>query len=42
VNGEAVYGAGASPFGHEFGEYVRDAKDSVRGQRLFLHKPSGA
>jgi alpha-L-fucosidase len=36
VNGEAVYGAGASPFGHEFGEYAsRDAKD-VRGQRLFL------
>jgi alpha-L-fucosidase len=36
VNGEAVYGAGPSPFGHEFGEYTsRDAKD-VRGQRLFL------
>jgi alpha-L-fucosidase len=36
VNGEAVYGAGPSPFGFEFGEYTsRDAKD-VRGQRLFL------
>src|SRR3954462_4724305 len=36
VNGEAVYGAGASPFGAEFGEYTsREAKD-VRGQRLFL------
>ena len=36
VNGEAVYGAGRSPFGTEFGEYTsRDAKD-VRGQRLFL------
>ena len=36
VNGEAVYGAGPSPFGPEFGEYTsRDAKD-VRGQRLFL------
>lgn len=36
VNGEAVYGAAASPFGAEFGEYTsKDAKD-VRGQRLFL------
>ena len=36
VNGEAVYGAGASPFGEEFGESSpRDAKD-VRGQKLFL------
>jgi alpha-L-fucosidase len=36
VNGEAVYGAGASPFGEEFGEYsARDATD-VRGQKLFL------
>ena len=35
VNGEAVYGAGASPFGDEFGEYTaRGAKD-VRGQKLF-------
>jgi len=36
VNGEAVYGAGVSPFGDEFGEYSsRGAKD-VRGQKLFL------
>lgn len=36
VNGEAVYGAGTSPFGGEFGEYTsKDAKD-VRGQKLFL------
>ena len=36
VNGEAVYGAGASPFGEEFGEArARGGKD-VRGQPLFL------
>jgi alpha-L-fucosidase len=36
VNGEAVYGAGTSPFGEEYGEYTaRGAKD-VRGQKLFL------
>jgi alpha-L-fucosidase len=36
VNGEAVYGAGVSPFGEEYGEYSsRGAKD-VRGQKLFL------
>jgi alpha-L-fucosidase len=36
VNGEAVYGAGPSPFGSEFGEQTsRGAKD-VRGQPLFL------
>ena len=36
VNGEAVYGAGVSPFGDEYGEYSsRGAKD-VRGQKLFL------
>ena len=36
VNGEAVYGAGPSPFGDEFGEWTsRGAKD-VRGQKLFL------
>ncbi len=35
-NGEAVYGAGTSPFGEEFGEWTsRNAKD-VRGQKLFL------
>jgi alpha-L-fucosidase len=36
VNGDAVYGAGPSPFGDEFGEYSpRGAKD-VRGNKLFL------
>jgi alpha-L-fucosidase len=36
VNGEAVYGAGISPFGDEYGEYSsRGAKD-VRGNKLFL------
>ena len=36
VNGEAVYGAGPSPFGDEFGEpSARGAKD-VRGNALFL------
>jgi alpha-L-fucosidase len=36
VNGDAVYGAGPSPFGEEFGEpSARGAKD-VRGQSLFL------
>jgi alpha-L-fucosidase len=36
TNGEAVYGAGPSPFGEEFGEFsARGAKD-VRGNRLFL------
>src|SRR4029078_11887992 len=36
VNGEAVYGAGPSPFGDEIGEYsARGAKD-VRGNKLFL------
>jgi alpha-L-fucosidase len=36
VNGEAVYGAGASPFGGEFGEYTSRGGKDVRGQRLFL------
>ncbi len=36
ANGEAVYGAGVSPFGEEFGEWSsKNAKD-VRGQKLFL------
>jgi alpha-L-fucosidase len=36
INGEAVYGAGMSPFGEEFGEWTsKDAKD-VRGGKLFL------
>jgi len=38
VNGEAVYGAGATPFGAELGEFSsRGAKD-VRGDRLFLQQ----
>ena len=36
VNGEAVYGASASPFGTEFGEYTARGGKDVRGQRLFL------
>jgi len=36
MNGDAVYGAGNSPFGEEYGEYSsRGAKD-VRGAKLFL------
>jgi alpha-L-fucosidase len=36
ANGEAVYGAGPSPFGGEFGEWTsKNAKD-LRGQKLFL------
>ena len=36
VNGEAVYGAGVSPFGEEFGEYSAKGGKDVRGQKLFL------
>jgi alpha-L-fucosidase len=36
VNGEAVYGAGVSPFGEEFGEYSAKGSKDVRGQKLFL------
>jgi alpha-L-fucosidase len=37
VNGEAVYGAGVSPFGDEYGEYAsRAGAKDVRGQKLFL------
>ena len=36
VNGEAVYGAGPTPFGEELGEQTsKEAKD-LRGDRLFL------
>ena len=39
INGDAVYGAGQSPFGDEFGEpTAKDAKD-LRGQKLFLVNP---
>jgi alpha-L-fucosidase len=36
VNGDAVYGAGVSPFGEEFGEYSAKGMKDVRGQKLFL------
>jgi len=37
-NGEAVYGAGPTPWGDELGEYTsREAKD-VRGNKLYLHR----
>jgi alpha-L-fucosidase len=36
VNGEAVYGAGQSPFGEEFGEWTSKNARDLRGQRLFL------
>ena len=36
ANGEAVYGAGASPFGDEFGEYTAHGAKNVRGEKLFL------
>jgi alpha-L-fucosidase len=36
VNGEAIYGAGHSPFGEEFGEYTAKGSKDVRGQKLFL------
>jgi alpha-L-fucosidase len=36
VNGEAVYAAGPSPFGEEFGEYSARGALDVRGQKLFL------
>jgi len=35
VNGEAVYGAGRSPFGEEFGEFSAKTKDR-NGQPIFL------
>jgi alpha-L-fucosidase len=36
VNGEAVYGAGPSPFGEEFGEFSARGGKDIRGQKLFL------
>jgi alpha-L-fucosidase len=36
VNGEAVYGAGVSPFGEEFGEPSSRGARDVRGNPLFL------
>lgn len=35
VNGEAIYGAGRSPFGAEFGDYATNLKDRT-GQPVFL------
>jgi alpha-L-fucosidase len=36
VNGEAVYGAGVSPWGDEYGEWTSKNGKDVRGQKLFL------
>jgi alpha-L-fucosidase len=36
VNGEAVYGAGATPFGDELGEPSAKGAKNVRGEPLFL------
>jgi alpha-L-fucosidase len=36
VNGEAVYGAGVSPWGDEYGEWTTKNGKDVRGQKLFL------
>jgi len=36
VNGDAVYGAGRTPFGEEFGEWTSKNARDVRGQKLFL------
>jgi alpha-L-fucosidase len=36
VNGEAVYGAGMSPFGDEYGEWTSKDAHDLRGQKLFL------
>jgi len=36
VNGEAVYGAGPTPFGEELGEYAASGAKDLRGQKLYL------
>ena len=36
LNGDAVYGAGPSPFGDEFGEWTSNNAKDVRGQKRFL------
>ena len=36
VNGEAVYGAGPTPFGGELGEYAASGAKDLRGQKLYL------
>jgi alpha-L-fucosidase len=35
-NGDAIFGAGPSPFGSEFGEYTARGSVDVRGSKLFL------
>ena len=42
VNGEAVYGAGPSPFGDEFGEPSAKGAKDVRGELLVYQQTSGA
>ena len=36
VNGEAVYGAGPTPFGEELGEFAASGAKDLRGQKLYL------
>jgi len=36
INGEAVYGAGVSPFGQEYGEVAAGGGKDIRGNPLFL------
>ncbi len=36
LNGDAIYGAGKSPFGAEFGEYAASGAKDLRGGKLFL------
>ena len=36
VNGDAVYGAGMTPFGDEFGEWTAKGSKDLRGDKLFL------
>ena len=36
LNGDAVYGAGMTPFGEEFGEWTSKDAKNVRGEKLFL------
>ena len=42
VNGEAVYGAGPTPFGEELGEPSAKGTKDVRGDPLFLCRTNGA
>jgi len=38
ANGEAVYGARATPFGEELGEYAASGAKDLRGQKLYLQR----